>query len=151
MLHLADTNVAGACTYTNASWQQIYGISLAESLGDGWSSALHPDDRESVFVEWQRTAAERIEFDKEFRIRHASGDIRHVHARAQALIESGEVVVGYVGSVQDVTQRVRAEQALKRNASDLRRSLTQPVRERGNGMFRPARRASTPIGRISLV
>ena len=107
------TNVAGACTYTNASWQQIYGISLAESLGDGWSSALHPDDRESVFVEWQRTAAERIEFDKEFRIRHASGDIRHVHARAQALIESGEVVVGYVGSVQDVTQRVRAEQALQ--------------------------------------
>ena len=47
------TDTHGACTYTNAQWQAIYGLTLAQSLGDGWVLALHPDDQADVFAEWQ--------------------------------------------------------------------------------------------------
>ncbi|MDP1858091.1 MAG: PAS domain S-box protein [Gemmatimonadaceae bacterium] len=106
------TDAQGACTYTNARWQTIFGLTHEQSVGHGWTTTLHPDDRESVFTEWQRTAAARVGFDMEFRIHRGSGEVRHVRSRAQAIVGSDGVVSGHVGSVEDVTGRVRAERAL---------------------------------------
>ena len=99
------TDAFGACTYTNARWQEIYGLTLDQSLGDGWASTLHPEDRAASFTEWQRTATRRIEFDMEFRILHPGGGIRYVHSRAKAIVGPDGMVSGYVGSVEDVTER----------------------------------------------
>ena len=106
------TDAQGACTYTNARWQTIFGLTQEQSVGHGWTTTLHPDDRESVFQEWQRTAAACVGFDMEFRIHRGSLEVRHVRSRAQAIVGSDGVVSGYVGSVEDVTGRVRAERAL---------------------------------------
>lgn len=38
----------GGCFGVNAFWQQLSGLSLAQSLGDGWLHAVHPDDRADV-------------------------------------------------------------------------------------------------------
>jgi PAS domain S-box-containing protein len=47
------TDIHGQCEYTNARWQHIYGLTLTESLGDGWANTLHPEDRDGVFSHWQ--------------------------------------------------------------------------------------------------
>ncbi|MFG6462035.1 EAL domain-containing protein [Roseateles sp. DXS20W] len=98
------TDQEGNCTYTNAKWQEIYGLSLADSLGKGWASTLHPDDKGTVFGEWQRAALSGGEFDMEFRILHPSGGERYVRSRARAVQSSAGQVTGYVGSVEDVTE-----------------------------------------------
>lgn len=98
------TDQEGNCTYTNAKWQDIYGLSLAESLGQGWASTLHADDKAAVFGEWQLTAHSGEEFDMEFRILHPSGSERYVRSRARAVQSATGQVVGYVGSVEDVTE-----------------------------------------------
>ncbi|WP_341303287.1 GAF domain-containing protein [Pseudomonas sp. TMP25] len=43
----------GACTYTNAVWQRVFGMTAAQSLGAGWTATLHPEDAPQVFSQWQ--------------------------------------------------------------------------------------------------
>lgn len=110
------TDASGACTYTNERWQQIYGLSLAQSLGQGWASTLHPDDRAAVYAEWLRTADTGDGFDMEFRIAHPDGGLRTVRSRARAERDELGVLAGYVGSVEDVSdaratrEQLQAEQ-----------------------------------------
>ena len=110
------TDEDGACTYTNARWQAIYGMDLAQSLGHGWTSTLHPEDKDAVFDAWECSARAGVDFDMEFRIRHPDGAERCVHARARATTDASGRPDGYVGSVEDVTEtraignRQRAEQ-----------------------------------------
>lgn len=106
------TDAAGACTYTNARWQAIYGLSEAEALGEGWSRTLHPDDKAAVFAQWQHSAELRQEFDMEFRVRRHDGTVRHVRSVARALLDGDDEVTGYVGSVEDTTERLLAHRAL---------------------------------------
>ena len=47
---LFATDAAGGCYYTNERWQDLYGLSLEESLGNGWTETLHPEDRSAVFA-----------------------------------------------------------------------------------------------------
>jgi diguanylate cyclase (GGDEF)-like protein/PAS domain S-box-containing protein len=106
------TDVAGACTYTNARWQAIYGLSDAEALGDGWSHTLHHDDKAAVFAQWQHAAELKQEFDMEFRVRRHDGTLRHVRSVARAMLDGAGGVTGYVGSVEDITERLQSRRAL---------------------------------------
>lgn len=140
------TDVAGACTYTNARWQAIYGLSEAEALGDGWSRTLHHDDKAAVFAEWQHAAELKQEFDMEFRVCRHDGTVRHVRSVARAMLNGDDEVTGYVGSVEDVTERLQSRQALDEERLRLARSLRAPARAPGSGTFRPARRDSIAAG-----
>jgi len=53
------TDIEGRATYTNPRCQEIYGFSLEESLGDGWSRFIHPDDQSLVLETWTRLATAR--------------------------------------------------------------------------------------------
>lgn len=106
------TNAAGACTYTNKRWQAIYGLSEAEALGDGWGHSLHPDDKSAVFAHWQHSAELKQEFDMEFRVRRHDGTVRHVRSVARALLDGDHGVTGYVGSVEDTTERLQSRRLL---------------------------------------
>lgn len=110
-LGIFSTDLNGKCTYTNNQWQDIYGLSFEESLGDGWQAGLHPDDIEKVFSEWRAKALLGVEFDMEFRTQHKSGAIRHVHARAKPIVSFDQAISGFVGTVEDITeqQKLRIE------------------------------------------
>ncbi|MEP7340011.1 MAG: PAS domain S-box protein, partial [Acidobacteriota bacterium] len=43
-LGIFQTDVQGRGIYTNARWQALAGLSFEESLGEGWSRTLHPED-----------------------------------------------------------------------------------------------------------
>ena len=115
------TDARGACTYTNGRWQSIYGLTLEQSLGDGWAATLHPDDGAAVFAEWQRTVAQGVEFDLEFRIVRSDGQTRTVRSRARGNPASDGSVIGYVGSVEDVTAQRATSLQLAASEQRLRR------------------------------
>ena len=121
----------GACTYTNARWQTIYGLEQAQSLGNGWTQTLHPDDRAAVFAEWERSAAQRTGFDMAFRILLASGEVRHVRSRAQPVLNARDQVTGYVGTVDDITEPLRVERVL----ADERQRLQSIIEGTGAGTW----------------
>lgn len=102
-LGIFSTDASGSCTYTNSRWQEIYGLSLEESLGSGWQQGLHVDDIEQVFSTWRARAPLKLEFDMEFRTQHKNGNICFVHARANPQIDHEGNIVGFVGSVEDIS------------------------------------------------
>ncbi len=107
-----QTDLQGKCLYTNPRWQAISGLSLAASLGDGWLTSVHPEDRELVTTEWQRCVQTGSEFCLEFRFLLPDGELRWVQARATAIrSETGEIL-GYVGTDEDITDRQRSAEEL---------------------------------------
>lgn len=47
----ADAN--GMCTYANAAWCRLAGLSLEQTVGHFWSRAVHPDDVAEVMRKWE--------------------------------------------------------------------------------------------------
>ncbi len=99
------TDTSGNCTYTNSTWQKIYGLNFVESLGSGWSNQLHPDDREAVFANWLASTNNKENFSMEFRVLRKDGSIRYVHAQAREIHRNQFMESGFVGSVEDITER----------------------------------------------
>jgi PAS domain S-box-containing protein len=106
--------IDGSCIYVNARWQEITGLTLEESMGDGWTNAIHPEDRAEIVAKWQACVHENKEFSEEFRFVRPNGEVRWVHSRAAALLSDTGELKGYVGANEDITERRQTEQALRR-------------------------------------
>jgi PAS domain S-box-containing protein len=79
---------------------------------------VHPDDAAQVKPTIERAAQDGKDFDHEFRLVMPNGSVKYVHVVAHALgDESGSIE--FVGAVMDVTERKRAEVALRQAQADL--------------------------------
>jgi len=106
------TDVAGRATYLNDRWCALAGIAAVDGLGDGWSATLHPDDRERVFALWSAAVSAGKIFDAEYRFIQPTGVITWCQGMAAPMRIAGQVV-GYVGSIADITERHQAEERLR--------------------------------------
>jgi PAS domain S-box-containing protein len=113
------TDPAGGCVYVNREWERIAGMSGATAMGDGWSAAIHPDDRGQVLTEWQAACAEDRPFALSFRFRREDGAVAYVDAQAVAIRGDQSEALGYVGTTVDVTGRRLADEEVKRYYEDL--------------------------------
>ena len=116
------TDTRGECLYVNQGWCEIAGLSPREALGNGWSRAVHPEDREWVSQQWYRAAQQQKQFRCEYRFRRPDGTIAWVYGRAAAERSATGEIVGYVGTITDIGDRKRAELALQ--------NLNQQLEER---------------------
>ena len=113
------SDATGRALYFNPHWEQITGRAAVESLGDAWQRAVHPDDA-AVMLAARTTAAQGETFDYEFRMRRPSGEERWVHACSVVTRSQFGEVTGHVGTVQDITERRRAEELLRLQEAALR-------------------------------
>ena len=79
---------------------------------------VHPEDAAQVKQTIERAARDGKDFDHEYRLVMPNGSVKYVHVVAHALgDESGSIE--FVGAVMDVTERKRAEEALRQAQADL--------------------------------
>jgi len=114
-----QTDAVGNCLYVNERWCQIAGLPPAEATGFGWINGIHPADRELVSTEWYAAAQANRPFRLEYRFQNAAGQI--TWAFGQAAVERGATgeIIGYVGTVTDISDRKQAEVALNQLNRDL--------------------------------
>lgn len=110
----------GNCTYVNERWCRIAGISFKEALGEGWLRAVHSEDREQVAYEWYRSAQTHTPFKLEFRFLNRKNIATWVFGQAVAERNKSGEVVGYVGTITDITERMRIEAALQESEEKYR-------------------------------
>ncbi len=113
------TDANGITTYVNPKWCEISGVSLQDALGDGWLDAVHPDDRERVSRGWQESTQLKKESSSEYRFVRPDGTIAWVMGRAVPEMNSEHQIVGYVGTITDITERKQAEKILEQRAHEL--------------------------------
>ncbi|MEC4983998.1 MAG: PAS domain S-box protein [Oscillatoria sp. PMC 1068.18] len=116
------TDAQGNCLYTNDRWQEIAGITQAEALGEGWSQAIHPEDRERVYSEWYQTASEKKPFKSEYRFQRPDGQISWVIGQALPVTNDKGETTGYVGTITDISDRQAAEVKLQKINYDLQQA-----------------------------
>jgi PAS domain S-box-containing protein len=74
---------------------------------------LHPEDQDRVRELFGKAIAERADFETEYRVVHPNGDVKDIHAVGHPVSGEGGHFVEFVGSVIDITERKRAEEALR--------------------------------------
>jgi diguanylate cyclase (GGDEF)-like protein len=94
-------------------------MSFEETLGDGWAMAMHPDDREKVMESWSLAAQCGVLFESEQRFVHKDGRTLHTRMRARQILD-GETLLGYVATVEDITERKTAESLLREQTEQIR-------------------------------
>ncbi|MBD2337733.1 response regulator [Calothrix sp. FACHB-156] len=104
------TDIVGNCTYTNPRYQSILGISDADCLGTGWLRSLRPEDRDRIFADWSAAAQQGREYYSEFSIVTATGILRWLTLRSSPMLSNEGAVIGYVGTVEDISDRKQAEE-----------------------------------------
>lgn len=104
-----STDPTGRCTFVNRRWCEIAGLSLEQALGDAWQVALHPDDSEKVIR--RRTIAEKNDGapPAEFRFVRPDGTVTWLVGQFRAQHDTGGTIVGYVGTITDISTLKHAE------------------------------------------
>jgi PAS domain S-box-containing protein len=80
---------------------------------------IHPDDQARVREIAGTALREKAEYEADYRIVHPGGDIRDIHATGHPILSPSGDLVEFVGTVMDVTERKRAEEALRQAQADL--------------------------------
>jgi diguanylate cyclase (GGDEF)-like protein/PAS domain S-box-containing protein len=118
-LGLFHTGPQGDCTYVNRTYEEMSGLTREQAAGDGWAAAIHPEDRLKVFQNWGRCARSGQPYQDVYRFLHAKGRTVWVSVKTAPILVDGRIE-GYVGSVDDITTRRAAEQALSDSEQRLR-------------------------------
>ncbi|HEY9660931.1 MAG TPA: PAS domain S-box protein, partial [Allocoleopsis sp.] len=114
------TDIHGDCLYTNTRWCELAGLSPEAAQGKGWVRALHPDDHDRIFAEWYRATELNLPFLSEYRFQAPDGKVSWVIGQAIAEREIEGRLVGYVGTVTDISDRKQVENALQESESRFR-------------------------------
>jgi PAS domain S-box-containing protein len=81
---------------------------------------VHPDDAALVKQTIERASQDGKDFDHEYRLVMPDGSIKYLHVVAHAISDESDGVE-FVGAVMDVTERKRAEEALREAQANLAR------------------------------
>ena len=113
----------GVITDCNAYWYAYTGLTAEESLGEGWTQAIHPDDRARVHRVWRAAVDEARAggpgaYEVELRFRAADGRHRWFVAKGTPMRDAAGQLERWIGIAVDIDAikqadaRVAAERAL---------------------------------------
>ncbi len=107
------TDASGSTTYVNPYWLKITGLTFSEAMGNGWTRAIHSEDKDTVFKAWIKAATLDKMFEQEIRFQHSeTGKISTVISRARLLKNEEGKVLGYIGVNIDITEEKKTEENL---------------------------------------
>lgn len=79
---------------------------------EAFLAVVHPEDREAVANAYNALLRDRTPYDITHRLLMADGHVKFVHERGEATYDDRGRPLHLRGTVQDVTERVRAQQAV---------------------------------------
>lgn len=107
------TDIQGNCVYGNERSFEMIGLSLGESIGAGWATAIHPEDRDRVIAAWLSFVQQGIPYYCEHRFQRPDSSVIWVLGQAISEKDVDGNIIGYIGTITDITERKQSEQLLE--------------------------------------
>src|SRR5246127_2947322 len=101
---------------------RIYGLDPRQGLPTRawvWQQA-HPDDRDRLYAETEEARRQKKDFEVEFRILLRDGTVKYVEAIGHHVFSSRGELLEILGTHVDVTERKRAQEALRESEAKFR-------------------------------
>jgi PAS domain S-box-containing protein len=114
-----ETDGDGVNIFTSDQWRAYTGMTAEESAGAGFIRAYHPDEADDVLAQWRAAVRSGMSFERKCRIRAAGGSYRWFLNRAQPGRDAEGRIVRWAGSLTDIDDLVRAEEALRESKERL--------------------------------
>lgn len=118
--------VAGAIKWS-ASQEKVYGFASGSFGGkhEDWAARVHPDDIAGVEAAVRRAAETRNPINLEFRIIRLDGALRWIASQARVFADETGKARRLLGVNIDITERKRAEEALRESEQKLRQQAQE--------------------------
>ncbi len=104
---------AGRHRYANDCACAIAGTSTEQLRQQGWFPSIHDDDRVRVLAAWERAGSGIEPIEMAYRFQRPDGEVRWVETLAVPLLDGDGSLIGYQGTISDITERHAAEEALR--------------------------------------
>jgi PAS domain S-box-containing protein len=95
---------------------RIFGLDPKSTIASRAAAVqlLHPDDRERADRAIDDAVRDKRNYEMDVRVVRPDGSIRHVYMRGQPVFDQTGATDEFIGVVMDITERKRAERALRR-------------------------------------
>lgn len=112
--------------YVSPAFERIWGrpVAVLYSNPGKWVDFIQPDDRARVLAAFAAFTADTAALDLEYRILRPDSEARWVHVRGFKARDAAGRPIRCVGVVTDVTEKRRAEQALRESDERMRLQTT---------------------------
>lgn len=122
-----QTDAQSLCVYVNERYLDITGYSYLDTLGQGWWAHVVEEDRDRMRLDWkQLVAGTDVCFRCEYRLRRKDGQVIWVLGQAVSERDSAGALLGYIGTITDITRSKLNEIELR----NYREHLEDMVRDR---------------------
>lgn len=102
----------GNCLYANQKWQEITGIHFTVGAGQQWLNLIHPDDLDAAWESWSQQIANGGIYQGEIRF-VLQQNIHWIAIQAAAIYDSSQHILGYVGTIEDISNRKNSENQIR--------------------------------------
>ncbi len=99
----------------SSRWTEITGLSKEQTRNLGWLEALHPEDLEPTIEKLRHGLQTGKAFDVEYRVKNVDRQWRWMRSRGSPRLGSSGQILRWYGSVEDIDDRKRLEEALSKN------------------------------------
>lgn len=130
--------------WCSPQWTAFTGLSVEQSLGEGWLKAVHPEDRDATHEAWQKATVESP-FEATHRIWHAEeGAHRWLHSRAVPSRDEVGGVVEWLGTSTDIDELRRLQEEQRVLVAELQHRVRNTLGVIRSIVRRTAEAAKTP-------
>lgn len=113
------TNKLVSCS---EEFARIHGVGLDDIhdlMVKEMECVIHPQDRARVAAEYARVDGDGTDYEVEYRIIRADGEVRHLVEIGEVVFDEGGQPIEHIGTLQDITARKQAEEALRKSEAEL--------------------------------